>query len=305
MITVASVSTYGQNRQDISNFSQFNQYYNPALTGFDGTSIKNYLRDSWATFDDAPKTLFLSGELNLSDVIKTTSGSLQHGFGLAVLHETFGAFVDNKVNLSYSSTIKISEGVNLRAGVAATYNNIKINDQKLVMDQQGDAAYLALLNGNNSLNKFAVNLGVAVSSDKYYAGYSISDLAKTGDVDQPNLRDAYVMNHIAIAGYRHAINDNFGLVVSGLFQYNEMTKERAEGQVKGVFLNTFWVGAGYRNDIAYTFNTGARFKQFKLNYSRDLTAGKAGGSFRGGNEITLAYNFTPLLSGPNKSLTIW
>lgn len=296
---------FAQNRQDVANFSQFQQYFNPALTGYTGTSIKNFYRDQYTSFEDAPRTLFLSGEASLSDITKSKAEGLQHSFGLAVLHDTYGALTDNRVNTSYSAGIQISSLFRLRAGVAATYNNTKIDNEKLILNEGGDPAYNSLLNGNNSVNKYGVNLGVAVTSDDFYAGYSFSDLAKGGDDDNPYFDDVYVVQHAVQAGYRRAITESFGLVINGIYRYDENLKNAAEAQLKSVFFNTFWIGAGYRNDVAYTMNTGVRFKQFKLNYSRELSTGKIGTIYRGGNEITLSYNFTPVFKGAGKVLSIW
>jgi type IX secretion system PorP/SprF family membrane protein len=305
LTVIASFGSFGQNRQDIAGFSQFKQYFNPALTGQEGSSIKNFYRDQMVAFDNSPKTLFLSGEANLSDLIGKNNNGVQHGFGLAILHDAFGATKDNRVNLSYSATIKIAENLNLRAGVAATYNSLKIDHNELILGEEGDAAYLALLNGNNTLNKFGANIGVALSSDDFYVGYSLNDAVKSGDGIKTYFNDVYVMQHSAQAGYRRALSDNFGLSVNGIFRYDENQKGIAEGQLKAIFMNMLWIGGGYRQDIAYTVNTGIRFKQFKVGYSRELTSSKIGGMFRGGNELVLSYNFTPAFGTSKKMLTIW
>lgn len=294
-----------QNRQDIAGFSQFNQYFNPALTGNDGTSVKSFYRDQMTSFEDAPKTLFLSGEANISDLTGKKSNNVAHGVGLAVLHDAFGALRDNRVNLSYSAGIKISSKMQLKAGAAFTYNNVKLDTDVLSLSEADDASYLSLLNGNNTINKYGVNIGVAISSDDFYAGYSLNDAVKSGDNNRPYYNDVYAVQHALQIGYRRAFSDDLGFVVNGIFRYDTHQKGIGEGQLKAVFLNTFWVGAGYRQDIAYTFNTGVRLKQFRVSYSRELNANKVSGAYRGGNELILSYNFTPLFGMAKKALDIW
>ncbi|TZF80614.1 type IX secretion system membrane protein PorP/SprF, partial [Pedobacter sp. BS3] len=148
LLLIAS-STQAQNRKHIANFSQFQQNFNPALTGYQGTAIKSYYRDQWASFDNAPKTLYLSGELNLADVAKTTS-RLQHGFGLSLLHDTYGALAENQLALSYSSGVQLTDKLHLRAGIALTYDNFKIDNDKLLLDDNSDPSYMALVNGDNN-----------------------------------------------------------------------------------------------------------------------------------------------------------
>jgi type IX secretion system PorP/SprF family membrane protein len=293
-----------QNRQDVANFSQFKQLFNPALTGLEGTSIKNFYRDQWTSFEDAPRTLFLSGEANLQDLTKSKGDGLQHSFGISLLHDTYGALTNNNLNLSYGAGIKIADKLRLRAGIAVTYNNTKFDNASLIVADPTDPAYTSLSN-NNNVKKYGVNIGVAVTSDDYYFGYSASDLVKGGDSDVAYFNDVYVLQHTVQAGYRRALSSNIGLVLNGIYRYDENMKGTAEAQLKTVFLNSFWLGAGYRNDIAYTFNTGVRFKQFKIGYSRELSSNKIANTYRGGNEITLSYNFTPVFSGAGKTLSIW
>ena len=305
MLIAVGSTALGQNRQYVAGFSQFKQYFNPALTGQDGTSLKGFHRDQMTAFDHAPKTLFLSGEANLSELTGKSSERLQHGLGLAVLHDAFGAVKDNSINLSYSAALKISTNLNLRAGLAATYNNVKIDGQELLLAEQNDAAYLALLDGNNTVNKYGVNIGVALSSDDFYVGYSLNDAVKSGNGNQFYYNDVYVIQHAVQAGYRRALSNDFGLVVNGIYRYDKQHSAVAEGHLKAVFLNTFWVGAGYRQNIAYTFNTGFKIKQFRVDYSRELTANKINGAYKGGNELILSYNFTSLFGKTKKALDIW
>lgn len=294
----------GQNRQDIASFSQFQQYFNPALTGHSGSSVKNFYRDQWTSFDDAPRTLFLSGELNLSDLTKK-KGSVQHAFGLSVLNDRYGALTDNRLALSYASGVRIAENMHLRAGVALTYNNTRINGDKLILNENDDPAYMSILNGDNRVNKYGVNIGVALSSENYYVGYSANDIVQHFGDENEYFQEVYVLQHVAQAGYRRALGESFGFILNGIYRYDKNSKGIAEAQLKGVVNNTFWIGLGYRNDLAYSFNAGIRFKQFKIGYSREVSTAKNDGVYRGGNEIALTYNFTPLFSGAKKVLTLW
>ncbi|OAQ40337.1 hypothetical protein A5893_05130 [Pedobacter psychrophilus] len=292
--------SFAQSRQDIANFSQYQQYFNPSLTGSNGTVVKNFYRDQWTSFEDSPRTLFLSGEYNLND--EKTEGT-NHAFGAAILYDTYGALTTNYVNLSYGAGIKISEKLMFRAGVAATYNNTKFDQSKLILGDPNDPAYSSIMNAQG-LNKYGLNLGVAVTSDDFYVGYSLADLVKGGDSENIYFKDNYVLQHTFNAGYRMPFSGNIGLIANGIYRYDNNLKGTAEVQLKSVFLNTFWVGAGYRNDVAYTVNAGLRLKQFVLGYNREISSGKVGNSYRGGNEINLAYYISPKF-GNSKKLNFW
>lgn len=302
IMIILACNTQAQNRKYIANFSQFQQYFNPALSGYQGTTIKSYYRDQWASFDNAPKTLFLSGELNLADVTKTTA-RLQHAFGLSLLHDTYGALTENRLALSYSSGVQLTGTLRLRAGIALTYDNFKIDNDKLVIDDISDPGYLALVNGDNYTNRYGINLGVALTGEDYYVAYALNDVVQKDDTGNQNIAAPYTMQHIVQAGYRREVAESIGLIINGIYRYDKNQKDVVEGQLKGVLSNTFWIGAGYRNDLAYSFNAGVRIKELQIGYTREMSSGKSNGVYRGGNEITLSYNLTPVFKG-NK-LTIW
>lgn len=301
ILMIVAYNTRAQNRENVASFSQFQQYFNPALTGYQGSAIKSYYRDQFASYDNAPRTLFVSGEMNLEDISKAKS-KLHHGLGVSLLRDTYGALAENQFNLSYSSGIQLTDKLNLRAGVAFTYGILKMDDSKLVMDEDSDPSYMALLSGDNNANRYGVNVGVALSSDDYYIGYSLNNAVR-GNSAENQIAASYPMQHIAQAGYRRSLDESVGLIINALYSYNNFQKGIAEAQLKAVLKNTFWVGAGYRNNLAYTFNAGVSIKQLRVGYIREINTSKANGFYRGVNEIMLSYNFSPIFNG-NK-LTIW
>ncbi|MFT4092731.1 MAG: PorP/SprF family type IX secretion system membrane protein [Niabella sp.] len=304
MLMAAACNVQAQNRQHIAGFSQFRQYLNPALTGYAGTAVQGFYRDQMNDFDDASKTVFFSGEAKLPDLTGKPAGNIAHSFGLAVQYEGFGASRDIGANLSYSAAVKIAPGLQLSAGVAATYNNVQTETSDITVADESDPAYLALLN-DNVLNKYGANIGVALTAKDFYAGYALCDAFKHGSGNASYYNSRYIIQHAAQAGYRYAFSNAFGLVANAVYRYDAHQKGVAEGQLKTVFRNTFWAGAGYRQDIAYTFNAGIRIKQLKLEYYRELYTHQTDGLHRGGNEAVLSYNFTPVFKKAKKALDIW
>src|SRR5690606_7052934 len=93
-----------QHRQHVANFSQFQQYTSPALTGYTGSSAESFYRDQWRGFETAPRTFFLSGQLNLADAYPSAvSGKVQHAFGVLGLYDTHGATATQLAGISYSA----------------------------------------------------------------------------------------------------------------------------------------------------------------------------------------------------------
>ncbi|QMU29290.1 PorP/SprF family type IX secretion system membrane protein [Adhaeribacter radiodurans] len=321
IIIVASVwEVQAQSRKQISSFSLIPQYFNPALTGQEGSVLKSIYRNQWTGFEDAPKTLFISAELDLADLATWKNGNasnqdrsnqflgVKNAIGLSLLRDTFGPYRQTQLFLNYSSRVQLSEKLSLRAGAAVTYDATSLDQTKLVIDITNDPKYQNLFaNDNTRVTKVDINVGVMLMAEDYYIGYALQDAAK-GKLGSGGtyLENAFPTNHVVQAGYRKVISDQFGLIVNGLYRYDSKLRETFEGQLKGVINNSFWAGVGYRQDLAYSFTGGMRFNQIKVGYTYETTTGKASRINGGSNEIVLIYNLMPVnYKGLGKKITLW
>lgn len=320
---LSALGVQAQSRKHIANFSLFQQYYNPALTGYEGSMLKTFYRNQWTGFENAPKTIFASAELDLADLgnwkqqnlLKTQredSYSRQlgakHAFGLALLNDQFGAFSENQLFLSYGSRVQLSEEVSLRWGTAVTFSSQRLDGNKLTIDQENDPQYNDLLSHNNRLSKLDLNFGLMLTADKYYVGYAMQDVGEEGLLmaGDDYLKGMYTRKHVVQAGYRTAITEQVGVIVNSIYQYDDKLKETVEVQAKGVYQNTFWVGGGYRKDLAYTLNAGVRLDQLKIGYVYEAPTSDAKAIGRSTNEIILSFNLLPVKYPKySKSVNIW
>ena len=321
IVVLAALGAQAQNRKYIGNFSLFQQYFNPALTAYEGSAVKTFYRDQWTGYEDAPRTLFISGELNLADLKSfgnrrpggaRNAAAGNHAVGLTILHDTFGPFKESQFNASYSYKVALSDVLNLRGGAALTYNLNRLDETRLAFDDISDAQYQGLLRSSeNRVHKLGVNAGLVLSATDYYFGYAVQDLTKGalagGD---PYLDDTYALQHVLQGGYRRGITNELGLVFNTLYRYDSKLKGTLEGQLKGVYDDTYWAGIGYRNNLAFTFTAGMRFKnQFKIGYLREMPTGKGSGINVGSNELLFTYNLFPPTATPSfkkrKPLSIW
>ncbi|PSR55937.1 hypothetical protein AHMF7605_21740 [Adhaeribacter arboris] len=319
LVMASAWRVQAQNRKQIANFSLVPHYFNPALTGQDGSVLKSIYRNQWTGFENAPKTLFISAELDLADLTtwkdgnKPDQGSNQYlgaknAVGLSLLRDTFGPYRQTQLFLNYSSRVRLSEKLSLRAGAAITYDATSLDQTKLAVDVTNDPKYQNLFaNDNTRVTKVDVNVGVMLMAEDYYIGYALQDAAKGKLSSGGNyLEDAFPTNHVVQAGYRKGISDQFGLIVNGIYRYDSKLRETIEGQLKGVINNSFWAGVGYRQDLAYSFTGGMRFNQVRIGYTYETTSGKASRINGGSNEIVLIYNLMPVnYKGLGKKITLW
>ena len=320
---LSALGAQAQSRKHIANFSLFQQYYNPALTGYEGSMLKTFYRNQWTGFENAPKTVFASGEFDMADFgawkkenqLKTYEADgynrqlgAKHAFGIAVLNDQFGAFNESQVNLSYGSRVQLSEKLSLRWGAAVVVSSQRLDGNKLTIDQENDPQYADLIGQNNRLSKADLNMGMMLTAENYYVGYAMQDITEKGifSIGDDFLEDMYIRKHIAQAGFRTAVSDQVGIVVNGIYQYDEALKESLEGQLKAVYQNMFWVGGGYRKDLAYTLNAGIRLNQLRFGYVYEAPSGNAKSIGRNTNEIMLTFNLLPVKYPKyGKTVTIW
>jgi type IX secretion system PorP/SprF family membrane protein len=310
LLTFAALGLQAQSRKQVAQFSLFQQYFNPAMTGFEGGQVKTLYRDQFTGFTDAPQTLFLSGEVNAADLAGAASGTgrgANSAFGLSLLRDTFGPFKETQLNGSYGYQVRLNEVLSLRAGAALTYQVNRLDAAKVTVDVLEDPVYQHLYGNDNQTHKLDVNAGLALTGQDFYLGYAIGDLAKGQLISGDTYYDkTYPLQHVVQGGYRRALREDFGLVFNGIYRYDSQQKGTLEGQLKGVWHNLFWAGAGYRKDLALTFNAGVRVNQFRLAYAREVATGKADGINAGTNELMVTYQLGGLnLTKAAQTLAIW
>ncbi|GAB3811427.1 hypothetical protein GCM10028895_01560 [Pontibacter rugosus] len=313
----------GSKPKAAANFSQYKHYYNPALTGYEGSVIRSLYRNQWTGFEDAPKTILASAEIG-TGIFKGTgrkyhfrndnrTGSLEsisakHALGLTVLSDKFGPLRETQLALSYGSGIRLSETLSLRWGAAFTYAAHRVDGSSLNVVQKDDPRYTNLAGGNNSSSIGDINLGLSLVSANYYLGYGMQGvtegrLLSSGD---KFMEDAHKLKHLIQAGYRQSITDQLGFTVNALYLNDEEKDALLEGQVKAVYNNMFWAGAGYRNELAYNVTAGVRVNQLVIGYTYESPIQNAKAIDKATNEITLSYILQPIISRSKSSqLSIW
>jgi type IX secretion system PorP/SprF family membrane protein len=292
LLTFSVLGLQAQNRKQLTQFSLFQHYFNPAMTGHEGSQIKALYRDQWTGFTDAPQTMFISGEVNASDLMRAGAVAkpglgVGSAFGFYILRDTFGPFKDTQFNLSYGSQVRLSDALSLRAGAALAYEVSRLDAAKITVDDEQDEEYQNLLGtDNNQVHKLDVNAGLTLLGQDFYLGYAIRDLAKgkliTGDHYYDHI---YPLHHVLQGGYRRSLGEEVGLVFNGIYRYDSKLKETLEGQLKGVYRDSFWAGVGYRKDEALSFTAGLRAGQFRVGYAREMATGKAEGINASTNEL--------------------
>ncbi|MAT67229.1 MAG: hypothetical protein CL830_02385 [Crocinitomicaceae bacterium] len=115
IVVFYSVSYYGQQTLQYSNYLENSFYLNPAVAHLGKKSLNIIYRNQWVGFEGAPKTTFLSYQSSFSHKkdVKSSSFSNVGGF---LQNENIGAFRSFKINISYSYSFLLSSNWRLSFG---------------------------------------------------------------------------------------------------------------------------------------------------------------------------------------------
>lgn len=315
-IILSYTASEGQNRKHAANFSAFQQYFNPAFTGFRGSVVKAYYRNQWAGFEGAPKTFFVSAEFNLSQKsrdLNTTSEEtsevkpgMQHAMGFSALHDSFGPFVENQIFVNYRSSVYLTNKLQLHAGAALALHTQTLDGSKLTADEANDPTLGKYINQTNKASRYDMNIGVALTGENFYVGYGMQNIRGDFGPSEDNFfRSNYALHHVMQAGYRAAISEELGVILNGLMRYDNKLKETLEAQLKTVMYSKAWIGFGFRKSLAYSFQTGFRVKQLQLGYAYEVPIGRA--QFMGSiNEVLMTYDLRKIsYTKYTRKMSIW
>jgi type IX secretion system PorP/SprF family membrane protein len=270
VITMAlSTSVFAQSRKYISQFSHMQSYFNPALTGYEGSNFRALIRNQWAGFEGAPMTYFGSLEFDIADFAKGSDPN-KNAIGFNILHDEYGAFIETEMIASYASRIQIAEKTSLRLGMGVNYNNVRLDGNNLTTEQANDPKIAQYLNGFANMQVLDFNIGLALTHPNYYISYAINHVNR-GAI---NSGDAFMERKprvgIVQAGYRNALNEKLAIATNFMYRSQEDLPDNVEFNFKVLMMDKFWLGAGHRIDYANNFQLGVLLPVMRIGYVYEL-----------------------------------
>ncbi|GAB2635401.1 PorP/SprF family type IX secretion system membrane protein [Belliella aquatica] len=276
-ITFISLASYGQGRRYMSQFNHFQNYFNAGMTGYEGSTIKGFVRNQWSGFDGAPQLYYLSTELDFSEMRGDKDAALigQNAVGVNFLSESYGAFLDTEIQATYAARIRVSRNANLRLGAAITYANSRLDGNSLNTEQANDPTVSQYLNSFANMGIVDFNLGLALTHQNYYIGYSMQNInqgsIRFGDV----FFDKKPRVSVFQSGFRQAISSTVSIASHVMYRAQNDLPNHFEANIKGIFLDKIWLGVGHRVDYANNFTFGVVHNQIKLGYTHEIPTNKS------------------------------
>ena len=266
LMTVGLSEVQAQSRKYVSSFNLFQSYYNPGLTGYEGSTVRGFVRNQWSGVEGAPKTYFFSTELDFGELAGEEDPALmgKNAVSVNLLYDTYGAFRETELTLGYASRIRLSETHNLRLGAGLNYQSVRLDGNALTTEEQNDATLGQYVGQFSNMNVIDFNLGIALTHANYYLSYGIRRVNGGKITSGDEFMDAYPASSIFQAGYRSAVSDNLAVIVNGMYSIQKNQDDNIEFNFKALMMDRLWLGLGHRIDYATNAQLGVVTNRLRI-----------------------------------------
>jgi type IX secretion system PorP/SprF family membrane protein len=260
--------SYAQSRKAISQFSHFQSYYNPSLTGYEGSTVRGFVRNQWSGFEGAPNTYFFSTEIDLGELSGVDDPSLmgKNAFSVNLLHDKYGAFRENELILSYASRVRLTKNLNLRLGVGVNYQSIRLDGNSLNPEEINDPTLGQYYGIFSDMQFVDLNIGIALTHKNYYLSYGMHRINGGAISSGDKFMNGYPSEKFFQAGFRENISSNIAVITNVNFRSRKDLPNVLEMNFKALLMNKVWVGAGHRVDFASNFQFGVLANRLRIGY---------------------------------------
>jgi len=304
-----TITGFGSAYSQDAVYSQYmlNTYLiNPAVAGAEGlTAFHLTARKQWAGYPDGPSTYAVSAQTrilktsfrNRSRLIKARvrkrrpSGRV--GLGAFIYNDMNGRVRRTGLQGTYAYHIYMRD-IQVSFGASAKLYQYSINVAQADTYDWWNHSIRDPLIGNN--NRFApdANVGVLVSTEKYYAGISATNLFQSSiqfGNGNPDMAFRTLRQYYLIGGYRfEPYKSPYAIEPSLLFTTTERIQYSVDINVKGYYKQDYWVGLSYRTTGTMVIMFGARYQQFTFGYAFDKAFNDVSTFARlGSHEFMLGY----------------
>ena len=272
--------TFNSTAQTRKYFSQFNQlqsYFNPALTGYEGSIVRGLVRNQWTGFEGAPQTYFLSVEIDPYEINGGQDAALlgNTAAGLNLIHDNFGPFSQTEMLLSYGARVRISRSTNLRLGVAANYSNVRLDGNNLTTEQADDPTVNTYINQYANMQILDFNAGFAITHQNYYFAYGVQNVA-SGRV---NRGDVFIEKrpfvNVFQTGFKQVVSSQFSVLTNFMYRTQSDLPANFEANIKVMMMDKFWLGVGHRVSYANSYQVGFLMSNLKFGYAYEMPVSKS------------------------------
>lgn len=276
-LLLLGLSSNAQTRKNISQFSHFQSYFNPGLTGYEGSTVRGFVRNQWSGFEGAPQTFFFSTEIDFGEIAGEVDPALmgKNAISVNLLHDTYGAFRDNELMISYASRVRLTENHNLRLGVGVNYQTVRLDGTAMTTEEQNDPTLGQYFGSFSNMQFLDANIGIALTHKQYYFSYAIHRInggkASSGD----DFMAGYPAEQFVQVGFREALTPNMAIITNAFFRSRRDLPNVLEMNIKALLMDKVWIGAGHRIDYASNLQAGFLLPKLRIGYLYEFPMGRS------------------------------
>lgn len=288
----AGSTIQAQTRKFVSQFSHFQGYFNPALTGYEGSVVRGFVRNQWGGIEGAPKTYFLSTELDFGELAGEVDPALlgKNALSVNLLQDNYGAFRENEVTVNYAARVRLTERHNLRLGTGVSYQSVRLDGNALTSEEANDPTIGQYIGTFSNMNVIDFNIGMALTHANYYLSYGIHRVNGGNIQSGDEFMDGYPAEQMIQAGYREALTENIAIAANGFFRSRKDLPDVMELNLKVLMMDRLWIGVGHRIDYATNAQVGFLAGKLRLGYVYEFAMANSYLLPGGIHEFTLALN---------------
>lgn len=308
VLSLTVLDTQAQTRKFVSQFSHFQGYFNPALTGYEGSVARAFVRNQWGGIEGAPRTLFMSAELDFGELAGEVDPGLlgKNALSVNLLQDNYGAFRENEITVNYASRVRLTERHNLRLGTGVSYQSIRLDGNALTTKEANDPTIGKYIGTFSNMDVLDFNIGLALTHANYYASYGIHRVNGGNIQNGDEFMEGYPAEQMIQAGYREALTENLAIAANGFFRSRKNLPDVFELNIKVLMMDTFWLGAGHRIDYATNAQVGFLAGKLRLGYVYEFPVANSYLLPSGVHEFSVALNlFRPNERRTRDEVLIW
>jgi len=256
--------------------------YNPAEAGT-RKYIPVYLsaRQQWIGLENAPETQDISVHAPLGAKV---------GLGLQMYNESTGVTDRTGGNLALSYRIQTSQKGHLAFGLSGMFTQFTFDKEKMITQNPNDATLL-----NNDLTYFIPDVGFGLNyyGEKFRIGLSAVNLIETKK-DLSSIAVDNALNRVIYfdGSAKLGLSKKIDLIPSFFTRYMFEAPFSYEANLRLMYNDLVWIGAGYRGQDAAVFEVGFEFKKFVIGYAYDYTLSDISSISNGTHEIIIGYQIS-------------
>jgi len=298
VLFLASQGSFGQQLPVYSQYMMNKFLINPAVTGSEGYTAFNLTsRKQWLGIKDAPLTFAASGQTRL---MKNSSGGRRGsggrgghpsgmgrvGLGAYIFNDRHGLVSRSGLQLTYAYHIPFDRS-QLSFGLSGTFWQFRLDRASARLFNPDDELFNSM---DNALFIPDANLGVYYSDERFFAGFSASQLFQSSfkfggkGYDQYKLyRHFYLMG-----GYSIMASDKIAIEPTMLFKATQQGSFQMDLTFNVYFIENYWAGISYRTPSTLVLMGGVKVDKFYFGYAFDFSFNSIMYHSYGSHEILIA-----------------